>query len=138
MTMKTTFASLLAVASLAAGGVALAQTAPAAGTQSSTPGAGCTATGNAMKSGNLGGGPSGTACNTTGTTAATSTAPAAAPATVATPAPAAAPATAGTDTSASSSSTTSSSSTMGASSATTDTAAPAPVRKTRTARADRG
>lgn len=83
------FASLLAATAVAAGGIALAQS-PAATTspdvppKSSTPGAGCTATGNAMSAGNLGGTPTNRECNPAATPAAAAAAPAAAPAAAAT------------------------------------------------------
>lgn len=51
MTTKSTLHTLIAVATLAAAGVAFAQSQP----PTSTPGAGCTATANAMRGGNLGG-----------------------------------------------------------------------------------
>ena len=67
-------------------GAAFAQSTAGSGageTKTSTPGAGCTATGNAMAGGNLGGSPQNVHCGPTGsTTAATTTAT---PATVATP-----------------------------------------------------
>ena len=65
--MKKISLALIMAAPLALGGVAIAQTTPSVQTpnvQTSTPGAGCTATGNAMRAGNLGGGPSSTACAT--------------------------------------------------------------------------
>ena len=59
--MKKISLALITAAPLVLGGLALAQQATP-NVQTSTPGAGCTATGNAMRSGNLGGGPSSTAC----------------------------------------------------------------------------
>jgi len=126
---KMTFATLAAAAALA-GGVAFAQSSDVQ-PKSSTPGAGCTATGNAMSAGNLGGTATNKNCNTTGVIAATpvqSGAVAATPVqsgTVATPA---APATASTDTT-----TSSSTSSMAAAPSTDTTTAPK-----RVARADRG
>jgi hypothetical protein len=61
MNIKTTLATLIAT-TLAAGGFAIAQTNP----PSSTPGAGCTATANAMRGGNLGGSPSNIDCAAAG------------------------------------------------------------------------
>jgi hypothetical protein len=96
------YLTMLATAgALAAGGFAWAQTtdANAPPPKSSTPGAGCTATGNAMAAGNLGGNATNKDCNTTGTTAATTTtgATAAAPAAAPAPATAAAPSTSTND-----------------------------------------
>jgi hypothetical protein len=130
MKMNKTLAALAAASSLALGGFALAQSPGAAGgsdaqPKTSTPGAGCTATGNAMSAGNLGGNATNKNCDSTNTTAAT-------PA----PATAAAPATVAPDTSSSSAP-----STAAAAPASTDTtastASPAPAPK-RVARADRG
>ena len=72
MNTKTTLATLFAAAAMAAGGLAMAQANP----PSSTAGNNCTATGNAMRGGNMSANPSGTACGTqagTNTTAATDT-----------------------------------------------------------------
>lgn len=118
--MKTNMSltTLIAAATMAFGGVALAQTMP----PTSTAGAGCTATANAMKGGNLGGSPSSTACGTTANAA-----PAAATTTTGT-----APMTSNTTSAASTD--TGAASTMG----TTAAAAPSrPVRVARAARADR-
>lgn len=64
MTTKTTLTSFIAAAACVIGTVAMAQTAvvPADQAPTSTPGAGCTATGNAMRGGNMGGDASATAC----------------------------------------------------------------------------
>jgi hypothetical protein len=64
MNTKISLTTLIAAATLAAGGVAMAQPGPDMGeyVPSSTAGAGCTATANAMRAGNLGGSPSRTAC----------------------------------------------------------------------------
>jgi hypothetical protein len=81
--MKKISLALIMAAPLALGGIAIAQTTPTVETpnaQTSTPGAGCTATGNAMRAGNLGGGPSSAAC----ATQASANTAAAAPATTAT------------------------------------------------------
>lgn len=82
MTTKMSLTTLLAAAILAFGGVATAQ-------PTSTPGAGCTATANAMRGGNLGSSPSDIGCTTAG--AKNAAAPVAAPV-AATAMPAAAPA----------------------------------------------
>jgi hypothetical protein len=66
MNTKLTLTALAAAATLAIGGIAMGQVNP----PTSTPGAGCTATGNAMKGGNLGGSPTNKDCGP-GTTAAT-------------------------------------------------------------------
>ena len=86
MNKKMWFTSLAAAAAFAASGIVLAQsTAPTTSyPPTSTPGAGCTATGNAMRGGNLGGEPRATGCPQ-GTTAGTAAvAPAPAPATAST------------------------------------------------------
>jgi hypothetical protein len=119
MNTKMSLATLLAAAALAAGGVAFAQANP----QTSTAGNNCTATGNAMRGGNLGGQPSNTAC--TDRPAANAAAPAAT-----TAAPMAA------------TTTPPSGSNMGAApaadtTATAAPAAPAPAAPMRVARADR-
>ena len=72
MNTKTILTTLMAASTLAAGGFAFAQANP----PSSTPGNNCTATGNAMRGGNMSASPSGTAC-ASASTAATATAPAA-------------------------------------------------------------
>lgn len=114
MNTKMSLTTLIAAATMAFGGVALAQTTP----PTSTAGAGCTATANAMKGGNLGGSPSSTACGTTAN---------AAPA-----------ATTTTGTAPMTSNTTSTASTdMGAASTMGTTAAAAPSRPVRVARAAR-
>lgn len=61
MKTKTTLGTLIAAAAFAASGLAVAQTEP-----SSTAGNNCTATGNAMKGGNMSANPSKTACGTQG------------------------------------------------------------------------
>ncbi len=81
MTIKMSLTTLIAAATLAFGGVVIAQ-------PTSTPGAGCTATANAMRGGNLGGSASDAGCTTAG--AKNATAPVAAPV-AATAMPAAAP-----------------------------------------------
>jgi hypothetical protein len=81
MKKKMWITSLVAGVALAAGGVALAQS--TANPPTSTPGAGCTATGNAMRGGNLGGEPMATGCPQ-GATAGTAAAAPAAPATAST------------------------------------------------------
>lgn len=78
---KISLTTLIAGATLAFAGVAMAQANP----PTSTPGAGCTATANAMRGGNLGSSPSDTACTTAGAKAAA--APAATTTTQAAPAP---------------------------------------------------
>ncbi len=90
MNTKMSLTTLIAAATLAFGGVAMAQ-------PTSTAGAGCTATANAMRGGNLGSSPSDIACTTAG--AKTTAAPVAAAATPVA-APAAAPMTTTTTTSA--------------------------------------
>ena len=117
MNTKTSLSALVAAVALIASGIAMAQANP----PTSTPGAGCTATANAMKGGNLGGTASPNINCGPGTAPTAAAAPAPAPI-AAQPAPAA-------DTTASKTATTADSSAMGA--------APAPVRKTRVARADR-
>jgi hypothetical protein len=82
MNKKMWFTSLAAAAAIAAGGVALAQT--TANPPTSTPGAGCTATGNAMRGGNLGGAPMATGCPQGATAGTAAVAPAPAPATAST------------------------------------------------------
>ena len=74
--MKTTpcLYTLIAAATLAIGGNALAQASP----PTSTAGAGCTATGNAMRGGNLSGSPSDKACGGATAAATGTNAPAAA------------------------------------------------------------
>jgi hypothetical protein len=133
---KSTFATVATAAALAFGGIALAQS--PAGTPSSsdvppktsTPGAGCTATGNALSGGNLGG--PGTSKDCRGTTTMGAPAAAAAPATVATPAPAPA-ASPAPDTSAQSAAAAPAPSTS-----TTTAASSTPPPPQRVARADRG
>ncbi len=71
---KSTLSTLIAAATLAVSGIAFAQT--TANPPTSTPGAGCTATANAMKGGNLGGSPSDTACTSAGARATAAAAPA--------------------------------------------------------------
>lgn len=83
--MKNLSLAFIAAATLAAGGLAVAQSTP----PTSTPGAGCTATANAMKGGNLGGTATNKDCVSTPATAAA--APSTAPMTTAAPAPAPAP-----------------------------------------------
>jgi hypothetical protein len=124
---STMLATLIAVA-LSAGGFALAQTSPDVQPKTSTPGAGCTATGNAMSAGNLGGTPTNKNCETPRPAAAA----VATPATVAqpAPAPAAAPAAAPADTG-------SVAATTPAPAAAPAAPAPAPA-PARVARADRG
>jgi hypothetical protein len=79
MKMNKTLAALAAASTLAFGGYALAQSAGGATgsdappPKSSTPGAGCTATGNAMSAGNLGGNATNKNCDSSNTTAATAT-----------------------------------------------------------------
>ena len=116
MKTKNTLTALIAAAALSVAGLAVAQSTPKV--LSSTAGDKCTATGNAMRAGNLGGSPSTTACNDTGN-AKTAAAPAA---------------TATTDTTTSAGASTLGSSTMGN---TASTNAPAPTRVARVARADR-
>jgi hypothetical protein len=116
MNTKMSLTTLLAAATLAIGGAAIAQANP----QTSTAGNNCTATGNAMRGGNLGGHASNTAC--TDRPAANAAAPAAAtaaPMAATTPPPA--------------------STNMGAAPAADNTAAaaPAPAAPMRVARADR-
>lgn len=82
MNTKKTLTTLIAVATLAIGGVAMAQ-------PSSTAGAGCTATANAMKGGNLGGSPSDIGCTTAGSARTTAAAPVATTTTTKVEAPAA-------------------------------------------------
>ena len=80
MNTKLTFNALIAAATLAAAGVAMAQANP----PTSTPGAGCTATANAMRGGNLGGSATNKDCVSPGaSTAAAPAATTAAPATTA-------------------------------------------------------
>jgi hypothetical protein len=62
MKTKTTLGTLIAAAAFAASGLAMAQADP----PSSTAGNNCTATGNAMKGGNMSANPSKTACGTQG------------------------------------------------------------------------
>jgi hypothetical protein len=112
MTTKLTLTALVATATLAIGGFAIAQTPADAPT--STPGRGCTATANAMRAGNMGASATNKDCVSAPTT--TAAAPAA-------------PITQATTASSSDSPTTSSA--MGASA---DTSSPAPMR---VARADR-
>lgn len=90
MNTKMSLTTLIAAATLAFGGVAIAQ-------PSSTAGAGCTATANAMRGGNLGSSPSDIGCTTAGAKT-TAAAPVAATATPVA-APAAAPMTTTTTTS---------------------------------------
>jgi hypothetical protein len=71
MNTKITLSTLIAAATLAAGGFAVAQSTP----PTSTPGAGCTATANAMRGGNLGGQATNKECGTADT-AKTAAAPA--------------------------------------------------------------
>jgi hypothetical protein len=98
MNKKMWFTSLAAAAALTAGGVALAQS--TANPPTSTPGAGCTATGNAMRGGNLGGPPMATGCPQGATAGTAAVAPAApAPATASTSGGAAMNRSADTDTS---------------------------------------
>jgi len=121
MNTKTSLSALVAAVTLVVSGAAMAQANP----PTSTPGAGCTATANAMKGDNMGGHPSTTAC---------ADQPKAAAAAVAVPAPAtaAAPAPATTNSTESVASTAprADSSAMGA-------AGTKHVRKHRVARADR-
>lgn len=77
---KMSLTTLIAAATLAIAGVAMAQSNP----PSSTAGAGCTATANAMRGGNLGSSPSDIACTTAG--AKTAAAPAVTTTTEAAPA----------------------------------------------------
>lgn len=125
-------ASLIAATAVAAGGIALAQS-PAATTSSdvppktSTPGAGCTATGNAMSAGNLGNTPTGK-CD-----------PAAAAATTAVPAAASTTTTTTTESApAPSASTAPTPDTSMAATTPPPAAAPAAPAPQRVARADRG
>jgi hypothetical protein len=97
--MKTNMSitALIGAAALVIGGVAVAQSTTGAPPPTSTAGNGCTATGNAMKGGNLGGHASAIACDekgmpvaatrttTTETASTTSVAPAAAAAPAAAP-----------------------------------------------------
>ena len=92
---KFSLTTLVAAATLAIGGIAVAQTpiTQSADAPSSTAGAGCTATGNAMRAGNLGGDPMAT-CNPRPAPVAVTPAPepmpapvAAAPAPIVQPAP---------------------------------------------------
>ena len=69
MNTKTILSTLIAAATLAAGGLAMAQADP----PSSTPGNNCTATGNAMRGGNMSASPSKTACAGSGATTAAAT-----------------------------------------------------------------
>ncbi|WP_048439437.1 hypothetical protein [Caenimonas sp. SL110] len=80
--MKNLSLALIAAATLAAGGFAVAQSNP----PTSTPGAGCTATANAMKGGNLGGTATNKDCVSSPAT--TAVVPAPAPMVSTTPAPA--------------------------------------------------
>lgn len=70
MIRKTLLGAALAATGLALGSLAFAQANP----PTSTAGAGCTATANAMRGGNLGGTPSTTACTTSANTAASANA----------------------------------------------------------------
>lgn len=129
MNMKMSLSTLVAAVAMAAGGVALAQSTPSStgDVPTSTPGAGCTATGNAMRAGNLGGGPSKTACGTTSGSTAAATGSTTTSSTPMTTSP-----------SASSDTTSSGSSAMGSSAAMADSSsAPARTSSTRVAKADR-
>jgi hypothetical protein len=126
MNTKTTLSTLIAAAALAAGGLAMAQADP----PSSTPGNNCTATGNAMKGGNMSASPSKSACGPEATANTATVMPAAAPATAAV-APAPAPAAAVATTEPAPSATTADTTSMG-----NTAAAPAPKRM-RVAKADR-
>lgn len=113
MNTKLSFTTLIAAATLGFGGFAMAQ-------PTSTPGAGCTATANAMRGGNLGSSPTDAACTTAGSKAAT---------------PAAAAAT--TTTTQAAPSTTSNAAVTSGMGTTAVVAERAPVRTTRVARAPR-
>jgi len=77
MKSKPTLTTLIATAGLLAGAAALAQKVQIPDEmRTSTPGAGCTATANAMRGGNLGGSPNPNACADAPATAAAAAAPA--------------------------------------------------------------
>lgn len=115
---KMSLTTLIAAATLAVSGLAMAQSNP----PTSTAGAGCTATANAMKGGNLGSSPTGVDCTTAGAKTA------AAPAAVTTRT---------TESAASTPSTTMSGSSATVMSDSDTKVARAPVRMARAARADR-